>query len=123
MRFVRSATLLMLFVSIAGAFYRFDFSLAVREIGISLALVPLAIFFTVLAGALAARFSANVATALSFIAVGFSLPVFGSHYLADAVVRDAPVPWGYVALTYAAAAPLVAAAAFAGVHFINTREV
>ena len=123
MRFVRSAMFLMLFISLAGVFYRPDFSLIASEIGIALALVPLAVFFTVLAGALAARFAANAATAITFIAVALCLPAFGSHYLADAVSRGAPVPWRYIALTYAAAAPLVVAAAVAGVHLFKNEEL
>lgn len=122
-RFVRSAMLLMLALSVAGVFYRPDFSLITAEIGIALALVPLAVFFTALAGALAARFASNAATTLAFLAVALALPMFGSHYLADAVRHGASAPWGYIALSYVAIAPLVAAALIAGVHLFNNEEL
>lgn len=122
-RFVRSATLLMLVFAVGGIFYKMDASLVAAEVGISLALVPLAVLFTAISGALAARFAANAATTISFLFVALALPMFGSHYLADAVARGASVPWGYVAMTYAAAVPLIAAAVLAGIHFINAREI
>lgn len=123
MRFVKGAMALMLFVSLAGVFYRPDWGLAARQAGAALALVPPAVFFTALAGALAAKFPSNASLALSFAAVLAGLPAFGAHYLADAVSKGAPVPWGFVALTYAAASPLVAAALLAGVRLFKGMKV
>lgn len=123
MRFVRSAMLLMLAISVGGVLYRADASLIATEVGIALPMLPLAFLFTAVAGALAARMAANAALTISFAIVALCLPMFGSHYLADAVSRGAPVPWSYVALAFAAAAPLVAAAVLAGVHSFSKEEL
>ena len=122
-RFVRSAMLLMFALSVAGVAYRPDPAQIATQFGIALALVPLAVFFTALSGALAARLRANAAATLAFLAVALSLPMFGSHYLADAVRNDAPAPWGYIALTFAAMTPLAAAALAAGVRLFRNEEL
>ncbi len=109
-RFVRCATLLMLAFALASLAYRVDWRLAVLQGAPALALVPPAVFFMALACVLAGRLRANAATGISFAAAAFSLPVLGAHYLADAAAPQAGgAPWGFIALTYAAASPLVVA--------------
>lgn len=122
MRFVRSATLIALAVSLAGVFYRPDPSLALRQLGVALPLLPPALFFVALSGAAAVRLSGNAAASLAFVVAALALPVFGSHYLSDALEKGGAVPWGYVAATFAAALPLTAAALLAGVELFKERD-
>ncbi len=123
LRFVRTATFLALFISLAGVFYKFDSALALRQLGLSLAVFPPVIFFMALAGAAAVRLKGNSASALSFAVMAFALPVLGAHYLPDALENGGSVPLGYLALAFAAALPLAAAAFLAGVGLFCERDL
>lgn len=121
-RYVRSAMIMMLAISLGGVFYRFDARTAASQLCVALALVPPAMFFMALSGAFAVRIAANGAAAFAFAAAVLALPAFGTHYLADAVAKGAPPPWAFVGFTYAAAAPLIAAAVVAGMHLFSNMD-
>ena len=123
-RFTRTAVILMALISILGVFYRFDISLIVRFFAPALALMPLAIFFICLSGAAASRLNANSALSLSFIVVASSLFLFGSHYLSEISAPGASeIPWGYIAMLFAADLILSCAALLAGIALFDERDL
>ena len=122
-RFVRTAMNLMLAVSLAGVCYRFDGSLAARQLGAAAMLVPPVLFFGAFAGAAAVRLQGNAAVALAFALAALSLPVLGAHYLPGSLAAGGSVPAGHCALAFAAAAPLVAAAVMAGTELLGGKDV
>jgi len=122
-RFVPTCALCALVVSVAAAFYMPDASLALRYLGAACALpIPAAVFVSI-AGAAASRLKDHAAVSVSLLSILVSLPFIGNYYLPDELADGGAVSPGYLALSLAAALPLVAAALIAGVQLFKGRDM
>jgi ABC-type transport system involved in multi-copper enzyme maturation permease subunit len=122
-RFVLSAFALTFVFSLAAAGCFFDWREAVR---LSSAWVPLffpAAVLISLASALAVSMRLSYAVVSFAVALCAFVPAIGNYYLADSLAKGAAVPWGYVALSAAAALPPIAAFLVLGVHLFERRDI
>lgn len=122
-RFVLTASMLALVLSLCGTFYRFDASLVARYApAFALASVPSLVLLS-FSGALALRFKSNVALSVLAVLLAAMLPIVGAYSLSDVLADGGRIPILYLALAVLAASPAVAAALLLGVHFINGRDL
>lgn len=133
-RFVSTATWLAMSVSLFGAALCVAFAPADAGGEVAAALparlapaalllaLPAAVFVSA-AAAFAVRFRDNIAVTCSFAAAALFLPALGNYYLSDALSGAGRIPWGYVAVAFAATLPLVAAFVALGAWLLEGRDV
>ena len=79
--------------------------------------------FIAAAAAFAVALRPNYAVLALAAVLLVSVPAVGNYYLADSLSKGASVPWGYVALAAAAAAPALAAFLVLGVFLFERRDI
>ena len=122
-RFVPSASLCALAISVAGMFYRPDFREIARLAPAFAALLMPPAVFTLVAAASAFRWKANAAAGISVLVFALWLPLLGNYYLSDALSHGGKVSWLYAAASLAALLPLAAAAAIAGIWTLEGKDI
>jgi len=122
-RFVLTFFVWALLVSVAGSLYRPDLSLALRLAPVAVTILCVAAVFLAAASAFAVRLRTNGAAAAVGGVLLACLPVLGNYYLPDALSKGGSLPWDYVGLAAAAAAPAVLAFLLLGIRFINGKDV
>lgn len=110
-------------VSLAGVPYRFDPALATRLLPVAVSVgLTLAVFLSA-AAAFAVRLRTNGAAAAVGVLFAVCLPALGNYYLPEALSNGGRLPWSYVGLAAAAAAPAVLAFLLLGIRFFNGKDV
>jgi len=87
-----------------------------------LLLAPAAVLMAA-AAAFSVRLKANVASSGAGALFVLSLPAAGNYYLVDALSGQGALPWTYVGVAAAVAAPAVVAFLLLGIHLINGQDV
>ena len=122
-RFVLSANLSMLALSVAASFYSFDLSLASRYLPVVFCASLPAVFVSSAALAAAVRLKANAAASVGAVCAALFIPFTGSFYIPEALAKGGSLGWGYAFLALAALLPWIAAALVAGTALMRDMEV
>lgn len=122
-RFVLSANLSMLALSVAASLYSFDLSLASRYLPVAFCASLPAVFVSSAALAAAVRLKANAAASVGAVCAALFIPFTGSYYIPEALAKGGSLGWGYAFLALAALLPWIAAALVAGIALMRDMEV
>ncbi len=124
-RFVLSSNICALALSAAAALTSsfFDPTLIQRHLPVAALLAISASVLLTAAAAFSVSMPANAAAAASGVFFAISIPCVGNYYMSNALSGGGSVPWSYVALATAAAAPALIAFIVLGIRFIGKRDI
>ncbi|MBR7180471.1 MAG: hypothetical protein IKD42_02470 [Kiritimatiellae bacterium] len=121
-RFVLAAMRTMPVLAAASVVYRFDCAFVARHApGLVLLFFP-PIVFAAAAAAFSMRFGSGMAAFASIVLFAAAVPALGNYCLSNALSGGGTIPWRYVALAAAAAAPAVACFLAAGAWAADSVE-
>ena len=122
-RFVLTAFVTSLVVSLAGVGYAFHAEIAFRLLPVFVLLTGLALVFLSASAAFAVRFRANVAVSAVGVLALLAVPAVGNYYLSDALAKGGRVGWDYVGLAALVTLPAVLAFLLAGIRLFQAGDV